>query len=45
VDQRQAAAQAYERALALCGNGVERAYLRRRLDEMQDLTTEARRNI
>ncbi len=31
---REAAADAYERALALCGNGAERAYLQRRLDEM-----------
>ena len=35
MDQREAAAAAYERALALCGNRVERAYLRRRLDEMR----------
>jgi predicted RNA polymerase sigma factor len=42
VDQRQAAAHAYERALALCGNGVECAYLRRRLDEMRDLTSTSR---
>jgi len=34
--QREAAAAAYERAIALCGNGVERAYLRRRLDEMRN---------
>ena len=34
--QREAAADAYARALALCGNGVERAYLQRRLDEMND---------
>jgi len=34
--QRKAAAAAYERALALCGNGVERAYLQRRLDEMRN---------
>ncbi|MBZ0299603.1 MAG: RNA polymerase sigma factor [Anaerolineae bacterium] len=32
--QREAAADAYERALVLCGNPVERAYLQRRLDEM-----------
>jgi RNA polymerase sigma-70 factor (ECF subfamily) len=32
--QREAAAEAYERALALCGNSAERAYLQRRLDEM-----------
>ncbi len=31
--QREAAAQAYERALALCGNQAERAYLQRRLAE------------
>jgi RNA polymerase sigma-70 factor (ECF subfamily) len=34
TDQREAAAQAYERALALCGNKAERAYLQRRLAEM-----------
>jgi len=34
LDQREAAAGAYERALALCGNRAERAYLQRRLDEM-----------
>ena len=34
TDQREAAAQAYERALALCGNRAERAYLQRRLDEL-----------
>jgi RNA polymerase sigma-70 factor (ECF subfamily) len=33
--QREAAADAYERALALCGNSTERAYLQRRYDEMQ----------
>jgi RNA polymerase sigma-70 factor, ECF subfamily len=32
--QREAAAEAYERALALCGNNAERAYLQRRRDEM-----------
>jgi RNA polymerase sigma-70 factor (ECF subfamily) len=37
-NQREAAADAYERALALCGNRAERAYLQRRLDEMLDLT-------
>ena len=31
TDQREAAADAYERALALCGNSAERAYLQRRL--------------
>ncbi len=35
TDQRQAAAQEYERALALCSNAAERAYLQRRLDEMR----------
>jgi RNA polymerase sigma-70 factor, ECF subfamily len=34
TDQREAAAEAYERALALCGNKAERAYLQRRLAEM-----------
>jgi RNA polymerase sigma-70 factor (ECF subfamily) len=34
TDQREAAAEAYERALALCGNRAERAYLQRRLDEL-----------
>jgi RNA polymerase sigma-70 factor (ECF subfamily) len=37
TNQREAAADAYERALALCGNPAERAYLRRRLDEMLDI--------
>jgi RNA polymerase sigma-70 factor (ECF subfamily) len=32
--QREAAADAYERALALCGNSAERAYLQRRIEEM-----------
>jgi RNA polymerase sigma-70 factor, ECF subfamily len=36
TDQREAAADAYQRALALCGNRAERAYLQRRLDEMLD---------
>ncbi len=36
MDRRAAAAAAYEQALALCGNGAERAYLRRRLDEMRN---------
>ncbi len=35
--QREAAAAAYQRALALCGNSAERAYLQRRLDEMLNL--------
>jgi RNA polymerase sigma-70 factor, ECF subfamily len=34
TNQREAAAEAYEQALALCGNSAERAYLQRRLDEM-----------
>jgi RNA polymerase sigma-70 factor, ECF subfamily len=34
TNQREAAADAYERALALCQNAAERAYLRRRLDEL-----------
>lgn len=36
TNQREAAADACERALALCGNSAERAYLRRRLEEMRD---------
>jgi RNA polymerase sigma-70 factor (ECF subfamily) len=36
LNQREAAAIAYERALALCGNSAERAYLHRRLDEMRN---------
>lgn len=35
MNQREAAADAYQRALDLCGNSTERAYLQRRLDEMQ----------
>src|SRR5512138_1403762 len=38
MGQREAAAEAYEQALALCSNSAERAYLQRRLDEMLDLT-------
>jgi RNA polymerase sigma-70 factor, ECF subfamily len=34
TNQREAAADAYEKALALCGNRAERGYLQRRLDEM-----------
>ena len=34
TNQREAAAEAYERALALCNNQTERAYLQRRLEEM-----------
>ncbi len=37
MDQPRAAADAYERALALCSNRAERAYLQRRLDEMLNL--------
>ena len=36
--QREAAADAYTRALDLCGNNTERAYLQRRLDEMLDFS-------
>lgn len=36
TNQREAAADAYERALALCGNPAERGYLQRRLDEMTE---------
>ena len=34
TNQREAAADAYQRALDLCGNAAERAYLQRRLSEM-----------
>ena len=34
TNQREAAADAYKRALDLCNNKTERAYLQRRLDEM-----------
>jgi RNA polymerase sigma-70 factor (ECF subfamily) len=34
TQQREAAAEAYEQALALCSNSAERAYLQRRRDEM-----------
>jgi RNA polymerase sigma-70 factor, ECF subfamily len=34
TNQREAAAEAYERALALCSNSAERAYLQRRRDEV-----------
>jgi RNA polymerase sigma-70 factor (ECF subfamily) len=37
TNQREAAADAYERALALCGNNAQRVYLQRRLDEITDL--------
>ena len=36
TNQREAAADAYQRALDLCGNRTERAYLQRRLDEMRN---------
>lgn len=36
-NQREAAAEAYKRALALCGNSAERAYLQSRLDELLNL--------
>jgi RNA polymerase sigma-70 factor (ECF subfamily) len=35
TNQREAAADAYKRALELCGNRAERAYLQQRLDEME----------
>ena len=35
--QREAAADAYKRALHLCNNSTQRAYLQRRLDEMLNL--------
>jgi RNA polymerase sigma-70 factor (ECF subfamily) len=35
--QLEAAAQAYGRAIALCGNPAERAHLQRRLDEVEHL--------
>jgi RNA polymerase sigma-70 factor (ECF subfamily) len=35
--QREAASDAYQRALELCGNNAERAYLQRRLDELRNL--------
>src|SRR5260221_7877150 len=34
MNQREAAADAYGRALALCGNSAEHAYLQQRLDEL-----------
>jgi len=34
TNQREAAADAYQRAYELCGNPAERAYLQQRLDEM-----------
>jgi len=38
MNQREAAADAYKRALDLCSNKTERAYLQRRLDEMTNFT-------
>jgi RNA polymerase sigma-70 factor (ECF subfamily) len=35
TNQREAATEAYERAIELCGNSAERAYLQRRLAEME----------
>ena len=37
MGQPEAASEAYKRALNLCNNSAERAYLQRRLDEMQML--------
>ena len=37
MNQREAATDAYERAIALCGNSAEHAYLQRRLDELLNL--------
>ena len=37
TNQREAAADAYQRALDLCTNKTERGYLQRRLDEMLNL--------
>jgi RNA polymerase sigma-70 factor, ECF subfamily len=34
--QHEAAAQAYEQALSLCGNSAERVYLQRRMEEMRN---------
>jgi RNA polymerase sigma-70 factor (ECF subfamily) len=34
MDQYEAAAEAYQRAIDLCQNRTERAYLQQRLDEM-----------
>jgi len=38
TNQREAAADAYKRALELCNNKMERAYLQQRLDEMLNLS-------
>lgn len=40
TNQYEAAADAYERAIALCGNVAERAYLQKRLDEINSLFEE-----
>ena len=37
TQQFEAAADAYERTLDLCGNSAQRAYLQKRLEEMQKL--------
>jgi RNA polymerase sigma-70 factor (ECF subfamily) len=34
TNQRDAAADAYERAIALCGNSAERVYLQQQLDKL-----------
>ena len=34
TNQIEAAAEAYEQAIALCGNGAEQAYLQRQLDKL-----------
>ncbi len=34
MNQRQAAADAYQRAIDLCHNSAERAYLQKQLNEM-----------
>lgn len=39
LNRREEAADAYERAVDLCGNPAERAYLQRRLDEMRSSPT------
>ncbi len=41
LDRRAEAASAYERALSLTTNGVERRYLRRRLEELADVASRA----
>jgi hypothetical protein len=38
MNQREPAADAYRRALDLCGNRAEKSYLRRRLHEMLDFS-------